>query len=216
MGLAVSVGDLANFIAQVGTGPEDVTDYKVEYAKLNHFLQARGLPNHNEPESLPVLPYRGELDGFPYSWLHFLRRASAYQRKGQSLRAFKGNDATDDPLLRLEYNMREPDSHLIYHSDAEGFYVPFEFPLPLVAEKELEVAGGIVGSSQSLLRELRDVAPLIGIKLEGGNLTDETAAALADVDAQERQEFSTERMVWFTLFDAARKSTEYRTAIRFS
>jgi hypothetical protein len=114
-------------------------------------------------------------------------------------------------VLTREYERLIPDSHLINHADNEGFYVPQDFPVPLVAE-EGQVRGDIIGSSYALLRELQEVAPVIGIILDGGELADETADLLA---AEAEHPFATERMVWFTLFEAARQSIAQQSAITF-
>lgn len=53
-------------------------------------------------------------------------------------------------------------SHLVWHYDHAGAYVPVDFPAPL-ANEELLAGGGPLGSAQGLLRELAFVAPAIGI-----------------------------------------------------
>lgn len=53
-------------------------------------------------------------------------------------------------------------SHLVWHYDHAGAYVPVDFPQPLSSD-ELLAGGGPLGSAQGLLRELEFVAPAIGI-----------------------------------------------------
>lgn len=53
-------------------------------------------------------------------------------------------------------------SHLVWHYDHAGAYVPVDFAHPL-SNDDLLAGGGPLGSSQALLRELEHVAPTIGI-----------------------------------------------------
>src|SRR5262245_8268855 len=77
MGLEVSVGVLACDEPD----PEGVEWLRRGFRQVKRVLAAHGLPPHEEPESLPDIPYRGQLLGFPYSWLHYLRRAVAFARQ---------------------------------------------------------------------------------------------------------------------------------------
>jgi hypothetical protein len=216
MGLSIAIFDLAEYLADEEVEPEEIEDVKADFAQLDIFLRARGFPGHVEPEEIPAqVDYRGEIVGFPYSCLHFLRRAYLYLRLGIPFTAYVGDWATQDPELAAEYERPRIDSHLIHFSDSTGFYVPIDFAKPLVARREDEVRGDAVGSSQGLLRELIEVAPLINILLIDGELSEQMAAELADFDMLDHQPFATERMVWFTLYEAARKSIAFGTAIRF-
>src|SRR5262245_5840287 len=78
MGLAVSVGVLA---ADPDADPEDVKRLRGDFGQVNRVLAANNLPAHVEPEALPEFPYRGQPLSFPYSWIHYLRRAVAYARQ---------------------------------------------------------------------------------------------------------------------------------------
>lgn len=76
--------------------------------------------------------------------------------------------------------------------------------------------GGLLGSSNAVMQELIGVAPLIGIELTEGELSDQQAAQLASENAHaETVEFGRERQVWFTLYEAAKHSIEHHTAIVF-
>ena len=102
------------------------------------------------------------------------------------------------------------DSHLLVHSDAEGYYVPIDFGDPIFDD---ELPGSMLGSSQALLRELVDVAPHIGIDLVDGRPTPECTARLrAIVDSGPVWR---EQVVWDTLFEAATLSVAHRTLIVF-
>jgi hypothetical protein len=107
------------------------------------------------------------------------------------------------------------DSHIICHSDCEGFYVPIDFPEPLYGDGDYEVVGGILGSSIRGLAELAQVAPLLSIPLRDGVLTDLEAAVIAqEMDAS--QPYWIERQVWLTFFEALRNSIEFGTAVVFT
>lgn len=77
-------------------------------------------------------------------------------------------------LLRQQKNFNRNFDHLMLHSDAEGFYLPLEFPNVLFPDQSLEIAGGMVGSSYGLLSECERIAAALEIP---ANL-DETSDAL--------------------------------------
>ncbi len=103
------------------------------------------------------------------------------------------------------------DSHLICHSDCEGYYVPVDFPDPLYDDTDALV-GGIVGSSQAAMRELVQVAPLLNIRLRNGALSNAQAKEIADEDGGP---LYIERQVWLQLYEAFRLSIEHGTAVKF-
>src|SRR5262245_34423224 len=102
MGLTIGIDDLALFLQEEELDPDDVEEYRHNYALLDAFLRRRGFPGHQEPEHLGVIPSRGALEGFPYSWLHSLRRAFVYQQRGLPLPVAEG-PASHDPVLEEEY-----------------------------------------------------------------------------------------------------------------
>ena len=174
-------------------------------------MVANGFEPHVEPEVLPEWPYRGQTIGFPYSCIHYLRRAQAYFGAGLTLVPAESVPSEDAVLLR-EYDRGPADSHLINHADHEGFYVPQHFDEVLVAEEEDAVRGTAVGSSFALLRELQQLAGIIGVELTDGQLSDDAARSL---EQEQEHPFATERMVWFTLYEAARQSIAQRSVITF-
>jgi hypothetical protein len=106
-------------------------------------------------------------------------------------------------------------SHLICHSDIEGYYVPIDFDEVLLDDDEEIAGGGLVGSSQRLLAELQAVAPALGIVLDGGRLPDEEAERIS-ADVHEEGELWIEKGVWLDLFEAARLSLQHGSAIVFA
>jgi hypothetical protein len=103
------------------------------------------------------------------------------------------------------------DSHIICHSDVEGFYVPIDFRDPIYDDR---IWGEWLGSSQRALAELVLAAPLLGIPLRKGRLSDKAARLIAE-EEDDAHPCWRERRVWLKFFEAARLSVEYGTAISF-
>ncbi|WP_432730346.1 hypothetical protein [Variovorax sp. W6] len=239
MGLAVCVGMLAELLED---DPESAEGFEEELAEVNRVLAAAGLPPHTEPRGPLELDSRASIDGFPYSFIHYLRRAYAHRVLSPDWVATPLADDVDptaDPKIQALLDGSE--SHLLCHSDAEGFYVPIDFQEVLFdgdgsdedeeEEKEKDeedyeaegdadleelngLPGGMLGSSQRLLEELVFVAPALGIRLENGKLSDEEAEridALIDDDNGLYREY----VSWLLLYESARLSIEHRTAIVF-
>lgn len=212
MGLAIEVGVLSYLVEHDAEGAEWVAE---ELGKINEALKTGGLPTHSEPKTLPPLKSRCSTDSYPYSFLHFLRRVVARRLNDPGWLAtpvVDGEDPADDPIVGRELQTMR--SHVICHSDAEGYYLPIDFDEVVFVEDESVPGGGIVGSSQRVLEELITVAPALGIVLNGSQLSDAEAQRI-DAETDEAPLF-VERLVWLSLFEAARLSVEHRTAIRFS
>lgn len=211
MGLAVEVGRLADLKAN---DEEGAAWLGRALGNVNAVLRENGLPAHAEPEALPPLRSRAPLDSYPYSFLHHLRRFAAHARANPKWKPKpfpKSADPAADPVIADQAAML--DSHLLCHSDCEGFYVPVDFPEPLFAGED-QIPGGMLGSSQGLMRELVAVAPVLGIRLSRGQLSDPEANRIGDVVEAEGP-FWIELAVWLSLFEAARLSIEHRTAVCF-
>lgn len=213
MGLELSVGTLSRALGQ---SPAAAVTLYEEFGRLNRFLKQRDIPEHQEPETLPALANRAAFISMPYLWMHSLRRAVAYARNPATrFEPAHGMEAvTEDPLVVLERTIVRA-SHIICHSDCDGYFVPIDFEHPLYADDEASLPGLILGSSVRMHAELVMVAPLLGIRLEGGQLADRDARRLA-AEVGEDHPCAIERQTWLTLFELARLSLTYRTAIRFS
>lgn len=219
MGLSISVG----LLAQLKNWDEEGFEYlQRTLASLNQLLVKKGLEAHEEPESFETPPRsRNRLVGNSYSWIHLLRRAFAFAR--QEPEAFGPlenpdpylKDPISDPRIDRELTMYM-DSHLVCHSDSQGFYVPRAFEYPIYDSKEIRIPGGIVGSSFKLREELIRVAPLIDVPLSGeGELSDETAEVLNAEAIRPETRFHIERQSWFSLYEAARLSIRHQSVIVF-
>ena len=212
MGLAVSTGVLADLLQNDAEGAAHLQE---QLGVVNRVLADNGLPAHQEPTQLPPTVRRDAQSGFPYSYLHHLRRAYAHAVSNPSWKASPfppDADPADDPVLEEEAGMLE--SHLLCHSDAEGFYVPADFDEVLMDEQG-ELAGGLLGSTHALQRELATVAPALGIELVDGVLGDAQVAAIQRRIDQE-DGLHIELMVWLCLFEACKESIAHRTAIGFN
>jgi hypothetical protein len=128
----------------------------------NAALAAHGLPQ------VPVFRYTPGLSSdvepvaaFDYESLHFLRRAYLLHLAGFDVTPVDplGNDY--EQLLEMFESTAEQ-SHLVWHFDHAGAYVPLDFATPL-ADDSLLATGGPLGSAHALLRELEAVAPVLGI-----------------------------------------------------
>lgn len=209
----MSVGELAWHLGPDGD-PEGLIWLREELKRLNALLRKNGLPEHHEPEALPNIDRRGAPHSFPYSYTHHLRRAVAYSRHAPEKFGHidRDQEPSTDPYIDRELSVWM-DSHLICHSDAEGFYVPIDFPEPLYAVAEFPITGDIVGSSQRVLEELVQTAPLLEIVLgEQGSLSDDEAAKLRDEGSHR---YGLERLVWFAFYEAASASVRYNSVISF-
>jgi len=197
MGLAISVGML----------DEDDADREMA-DELAAALEEAGVVGYREPDRVPDT-MRAHCGSFPYSFLHYLRRCYALQCADKPVTAAADKEAlqADDDLV--DEVTSETSSHLLSHSDAEGYYVPVDFVDPLDVDDET------IGSSQRLLAELRDVGPHIGVKLEAdGALSDAEAARLAEY--RDGEPFWREITVWLTLHEACVASIAHGAAIVFS
>lgn len=133
-----------------------------ELAQYNKVLTEAGLP------PVPVYQYMPGLSGevapvagFDYDALHFLRRAYLLQVCGLPVTPVDELGGDYEQLLEM-FESTAQQSHLVWHYDHAGAYVPVDFPSPL-ADDDLLAGGGPLGSSHALLRELETVAPALGI-----------------------------------------------------
>jgi hypothetical protein len=212
MGLAVEVGMLSYLIQN---DPEGADWLRESFNSVNAVLADNKLPPHREPESLPALNSRAPILSYPYSFLHHLRRVAAHaaEKPGWVAKPFpEADDPAADPLVDKHSAYLE--SHLLCHSDCEGFYLPIQFKEPIGDDQD-RIPGGILGSSVMLQKELVAVAPALVIRLESGQLSDQEADRLnREIEAE--SPLWIEKAVWLSLFEAARLSIEHKTAVCFA
>jgi hypothetical protein len=208
MGLAIDIGLFAGLDED-----EDGLEWRRENLEaINRVLVAANLPPYDEPTTVNQ-DSRADCPSFPYSILHYLRRVAAKRRLDPSFVARplpEGTDPSEDPAI--EDAGATFDFHLLVHSDCEGYYVPVDFADVLIDD---ELPGGMLGSSQRLMRELVEVAPALGITLENGDLSDTEAARINQVAEADGPLFR-EHLAWIALFEAARISIRDRCTIVFN
>lgn len=204
MGLAIGVGVLADLIVHDAEGAEWT---RRSIAGLNKVLVANGLAEHHEPERVPALRRRS-VTSYPYSFLHYLRRAYACIVRDERLRT--GEMTEDDFEFVQDVAVDLMDSHLLSHSDAEGFYVPQAFHDPLC---DNALPGGFAGSIPQLLKELQRVAVSLGISLKDGQLLPAEEDKLVKVE--DGEPFYREKIVWFSLYEACKLCMAHGTLLVF-
>ncbi|WP_433857099.1 hypothetical protein [Streptomyces kronopolitis] len=195
--------------------------FSEEIAAYDKALTEAGLP------PVPVFSYMPGLSGdvapiagFDYDALHFLRRAYLLRLCGLEVTPVDELGGDYEQLLEM-FEATAQESHLVWHYDHAGAYVPVDFPQPLANDELLE-GGGPLGSSHGLLRELELVAPSLGIDPAnppappappaGPTSLEERASAVPLDDSP----FARERHVWLGLHAAATRSLGQGSMIVFS
>lgn len=192
-----------------------------EIAAYDKALTEAGLP------PVPVYNYMPGLSGdvapvagFDYDALHFLRRAYLLQSRGLEVTPVDELGGDYEQLLEM-FETTAQESHLVWHYDHAGAYVPVDFAAPLVND-ELIDGGGPLGSSHGLLRELEAVAPYLDI--DHANPPPAPPAPPSPTDLEEpaapiaygEGPLARERHVWLGLHAAATRSLAQGSMIVFS
>lgn len=214
MGLAVATHVYAEALDD--DHPEDLDDLREQLRAINELLAGEGLPAHEEATTPGSATARDGIGSVPYSFVHYLRRAyaRACEYPDRSLEPVaEGEDPADDPAVDRPAYLFE--SHLICHSDCDGYYVPVAFDEVLFPADELGLPGGMVGSSVGLLRELVYVAPFLGITLTDGELTDSEIERIHRENGDDEHPLYRERETWLLFYEAARVSVADSTVITF-
>ncbi|MFN2565440.1 MAG: hypothetical protein ABR499_10575 [Gemmatimonadaceae bacterium] len=233
MGLTLEVGALASLLDEDAASAA-AARLEAQFEAVNRALSAAGLPPHHEPRDLaPDKRWSGDMYG--YSGVHYLRRIAAYVAAGRSLPRPGDDGASDDPVLGAYFAvvegrapslfgrmLRRPHparafDHLIVHSDAEGFYLPLEFRDVLLPDEELEIDGGMIGSSPMLLRECERLATVLHIPPDVTPDSDELVdAAESQGEGKGYLRYGVEVFTCVQLREAARRSVETGAALVFS
>ncbi len=186
MALDIGVGWLAHWSRTL-----DADEFKEQaaiFVRLNEVLVAAKMRPHEEPLDI------AEKDVFETrvgsaQMLHAVRRLAAFVALRQRLptpdereltptadpaltRFYKAHKTycelvNDYPVLTRVLRFGRPGpryAHLVWHSDAEGFYLPRDFREVVMDLSGIERGvGGMVGSSVRLLDECSELARLIGL-----------------------------------------------------
>tara|TARA_R100000027_G_C2224572_1_gene87162 strand:+ start:65 stop:751 length:687 start_codon:yes stop_codon:yes gene_type:complete len=227
MGLAIEVGYLKDMSEN---DEEGVLWINEEFDKMNGYLSQLGIPNHQEPREAEVWSF----DMYGYSGLHYLRRIAAHVNKTGKLPSPGNQDSSKDTTLEKYFeNFTNPKSsgifslfqkkvkrefeHLIIHSDAEGYYLPIDFDQVLIPPEELEIPGGMIGSSVRLLAECERLAALLDIPKDldpEENIVWEAADSQGEGE-KKWERYGVESYVCLGLIKACRLSLRDKTAVVF-
>jgi hypothetical protein len=228
MGLALEVGYLADLLVH---DEEGAASFREDLARLNDFLASEGLPAHREPEQCEVF----SCDMYGYAGLHYLRRIAAHLELRGELPPPGGEDASIDDVMEEYYRLAGQDEsglfgklfrrkprtrgydHLMMHSDAEGYYLPQDFPSVLFPPVVFHIAGCMVGSSARLQEECGRLAAALQVPLELDHEAEEIWQA-ADSQGQgdvHWQRYGIESYVCLRLYHACQHSLTQHAAIVF-
>ncbi|GAA3993046.1 hypothetical protein GCM10022247_10390 [Allokutzneria multivorans] len=216
MGLSVATHGFADALAFDEPELVGLDELRDHLRAINELMASEGLPPHHEPTVHGAATTRDRMGGVPYSFTHYLRRAyaRACEEPDEPLEPVaEGEDPAHDAAvedLSLTF-----ECHLLCHSDCEGYYVPIDFDDVLFPDDELGLPGGMVGSSQALLRELVYVAPHLGIALDNGELSDSEIDSIHDENDPDSHPLWRERVTWLLYYEAARVSVANGTLITF-
>jgi hypothetical protein len=192
-----------------------------EIARYDKALGDAGLP------PVPVYGYMPGLSGdvapvagCDYDALHLLRRAYLLSLQGLEVAPVDELGGDYEQLLEM-FETTAQQSHLVWHYDHAGAYIPLDFQHPVVSDELLE-SGGPLGSAHGLLRELQYVAPAIGI--DPANPPSPPPPPTRPTELEERamattyddSPFARERHVWLGLHAAATRSLGQGSMIIFS
>jgi len=156
-----------------------------------------------------------------YSDLHILRGlALRFERAGtQALEGATEGDlqAETDRFYEAQPALPTRFIHLVNHSDCDGVYVPLPLAEPVTVSGTLklpdadeEAVNVSIGSSEGLLDELDELAPLLALPGDRGSLSEKHfEQAVAD------HRWPTAAYVWGLLHWYARESVRGKTLIVF-
>jgi hypothetical protein len=216
MGLGLEVGILADLKEADGEG---FAYYKEQFGILSQVLSGAGLGTHVEPEELNEVFSCGM---YGYGGIHYLRRVGAHLALGMPIPLPGDKEAAKDPVLQRDYwdgfiaGERLKYQHLIIHSDAEGFYVPIDFEGALVVP-DIPLLGGMLGSTQQLRAECKELAGVLGVPAGMGPEADEIMNAI-ETQGQGRekwQQYAVETFTCLQLIAACEASLRTKAAIVF-
>jgi hypothetical protein len=196
------------------------TRWLSRFKEVNQALAAAGLPPHSEPTDLGGLePLECEMVG--YHGLHYLRRIAAHLWHTGTLPPPGDRDHLgDDPIIKKYYaetfDLEAPFQHLMYHSDAQGFYLPQRFN-----KWRLARPGDIwrIGSSSQLLSECEALSEVLAIPADDDPelmewLTDDPYQTQGKSDLM-WQNYGYETYTCLQLLEACQLSTQTGAAVVF-
>lgn len=237
MGLAVTVGVLADLLAHDTKGAGSV---EAELKAVNTALKEAGHRLHKEPRNVEVW----SAEGIGYSGLHALREVAARLANKETLPRDKPIGGSETPaaerhfgdilervldapkpgLLGRLFGGAEPKlpdyAHVAFHSDAQGYYVPINFKVPLVPAEMQDDTKHLwpLGSSQRLLDETTRIARALEIPDGMGHTDAELERWLEGADETPEALWQVHSVAAYSclmLREAAKRSVAAKAAIHF-
>lgn len=187
--------------------------------KINNLLKANNLPIHSEPLGRSVKETALPEMSLVYARLHHLRYIAAkfieYPTSSLDIKDLKKKRKTRTWWYKIPAKLRneiyqECKSHLICHSDFDGYFIPIDFELVL-QDREL---GGWLGSSIRLHKELEEIAAKLNLNL--GTYTPD----LNQLYEMRKQELQADpigdiKLILLGLYNVTTASIHYNSAIIF-
>lgn len=117
--------------------------------------------------------------------------------------------------------LNAPHLELLTKNPYRVAYLPYDSATPLLTDHTERIFNKVVdlwvGSTPRLLEELIELAPLLGIPLRSGELSDETAEQINDVapleEGDDSKNAEDERSAWLLLFEGARLAVQHQVAL---
>lgn len=219
MGLSVAVG----------------TSEEADFGELGNALEEAGLRAHDEPRLDEAACFSADM--FGYSGLHYLRRVAAHLALKREVPGPGDDKSDDDPVVKEYYAQVTPEppglfarmfqktrapeklpfQHLMLHSDAEGYYIPQDFPEVVFPRDDLQIPGGMIGSSHRLLAECSELAKWLGLPENLDYESEEVwdAAESPALDGPQWKRFGVESFSCLRLIAAAERSLKSGAAVVF-
>lgn len=209
MGVIIGVLDLAELDAEGEFEAEEADEFREDIAILNRFLLAEGFAPFVEPRPLPEFRRRSS-GHHSFAALQELRRAYVCLLAGEELRTGEVSDEDLEFIRRVRES--HPESHLLHHSEYEGYYIAREMPKGPLIDNDLP--GVYLGSSQGLMKELLMVGEALGFEVIDGRLSRDCLKELKEKGRANPQYESVG--IWLSLFESARFSVKYNTLVSFT
>lgn len=183
MGLDITVGVLSDLLANDLEGADHV---RQEFQATAEAMTAAGLAPHREPADADVW----SASGYGYTGLHALREVAGLIWLGKPIPLDRIITGQDTPAADALFNAAlaaatgqlrprglldrllgrspvaeplPPFIHLVMHSDAQGYYVPTDFAVPVIPAAIAEDMAHLwpLGSVQQLAAELATIAAVL-------------------------------------------------------
>jgi hypothetical protein len=209
-------------VAMVGLNDiKEMVNKDAAVTAMVKWLQENVPEAHTTSIGEPSGPMSGGHEVGDYTDLHVLRGlALRFEQEGAAGLA----GASEDELYALTEAFYRSDppgdtrfSHLVNHSDADGVYIPMPLAQPVyvtgtlqLIDRDEEQINLSIGSSEALLCELDELAPLIGLSGDLGSMTE-----LEFEQAVAASRWPTAAHVWGLLHWYARESVRGKTLIQF-